>query len=243
MVRSAELADGRGPSLVRRRLNRNQTELPRRPSRMGTYHRRGHYRRGANGSVHWVSGHNVTRGRRSPANPAYWQARPRPVSARAATPSCPPRPILSPNARCPVCGAWVYFYANEHGSRVYFDELGPPWPKHPCVVGGQPADTGQQVIRPGGSADFAPAQWSIHQGAGSPAAADGRRFATRLPDPSVSRGVVVRVGPDAKPGSSSVDPPIGTRSGSFRVTRCPVLATRPSSRTDSSSGSRAQRCG
>jgi len=40
---------------------------------------------------------------------------------------------ISPNARCPICGASVYFYANEHGSRVFFDELGPPWPKHPCT--------------------------------------------------------------------------------------------------------------
>lgn len=27
----------------------------------------------------------------------------------------------------------MFFYQNEHGSRVYFDELGPPWPKHPCT--------------------------------------------------------------------------------------------------------------
>lgn len=39
----------------------------------------------------------------------------------------------TPNAVCPVCGAFVYFYANEFGSRVYFDEIGPPWPKHPCT--------------------------------------------------------------------------------------------------------------
>ncbi|RUL95185.1 hypothetical protein [Verrucosispora sp. FIM060022] len=43
---------------------------------------------------------------------------------------------ISPNAHCPVCGASVYFYANEHGSRVFFDELGPPWPKHPCTDNG-----------------------------------------------------------------------------------------------------------
>lgn len=30
-------------------------------------------------------------------------------------------------------GAEVFFYANGHGSRVYFDEIGPPWPKHPCT--------------------------------------------------------------------------------------------------------------
>jgi hypothetical protein len=26
-----------------------------------------------------------------------------------------------------------FFYENEHGSRVFFDNLGPPWPKHPCT--------------------------------------------------------------------------------------------------------------
>lgn len=39
----------------------------------------------------------------------------------------------NPNARCPVCGASVFFYANAFGSRVYFDDLGHPWPKHPCT--------------------------------------------------------------------------------------------------------------
>ncbi|MCY1139795.1 hypothetical protein OWR29_17480 [Actinoplanes sp. Pm04-4] len=51
---------------------------------------------------------------------------------------------MRPNATCPVCGASVYFYANEYGSRVYFDELGPPWPKHPCTAG----ET-KQAPRPG----------------------------------------------------------------------------------------------
>jgi len=32
-----------------------------------------------------------------------------------------------------VCGEDVFYYQNEFGSRVYFDELGPPWPKHPCT--------------------------------------------------------------------------------------------------------------
>ena len=40
---------------------------------------------------------------------------------------------VNPNARCPVCGASVFFYANQSGSRVYFDDLGHPWPKHPCT--------------------------------------------------------------------------------------------------------------
>ncbi len=40
---------------------------------------------------------------------------------------------VNPNARCPVCGAAVYFYQSPYGGRVFFDELGPPWPKHPCT--------------------------------------------------------------------------------------------------------------
>jgi len=37
------------------------------------------------------------------------------------------------NSCCPVCGDEVYFYKSENGGRVFFDELGPPWPKHPCT--------------------------------------------------------------------------------------------------------------
>lgn len=40
---------------------------------------------------------------------------------------------LNPNATCPVCGAQVFFYQSPNGGRVFFDELGPPWPKHPCT--------------------------------------------------------------------------------------------------------------
>jgi ssDNA-binding Zn-finger/Zn-ribbon topoisomerase 1 len=43
------------------------------------------------------------------------------------------RGYTQPNARCPVCGQRVYFYASPYGGRVFFDDLGPPWPKHPCT--------------------------------------------------------------------------------------------------------------
>ena len=38
-----------------------------------------------------------------------------------------------PNASCPTCGQPVFFYCSPDGGRVFFDELGPPWPKHPCT--------------------------------------------------------------------------------------------------------------
>lgn len=44
-----------------------------------------------------------------------------------------PRSYLSPNAKCPVCGKSVFFYQSEHGGRVFFDDVGWPWPKHPCT--------------------------------------------------------------------------------------------------------------
>ena len=35
--------------------------------------------------------------------------------------------------RCRFCGAEVFYYEDQFGSKVFFDELGPPWPKHPCA--------------------------------------------------------------------------------------------------------------
>lgn len=40
---------------------------------------------------------------------------------------------VNPNANCPVCGKVVFFYQSPHGGRVFFDDLGWPWPKHPCT--------------------------------------------------------------------------------------------------------------
>jgi hypothetical protein len=55
---------------------------------------------------------------------AYWSVPP----IRAAYES-----YVNPNASCPVCGAAVFFYQSPYGGKVFFDELGPPWPKHPCT--------------------------------------------------------------------------------------------------------------
>lgn len=41
--------------------------------------------------------------------------------------------FVNPNATCPVCKAAVFYYQNDRGSRVFFDHLGPPWPKHGCT--------------------------------------------------------------------------------------------------------------
>jgi len=44
---------------------------------------------------------------------------------------------VNPNAHCPECGAQVYFYQSPFGGRVFFDDLGWPWPKHPCTDNSQ----------------------------------------------------------------------------------------------------------
>ena len=40
---------------------------------------------------------------------------------------------VNPNALCPVCGEKVFFYQSPNGGRVFFDDLGWPWPKHKCT--------------------------------------------------------------------------------------------------------------
>jgi hypothetical protein len=34
--------------------------------------------------------------------------------------------------KCPTCGDSVFFFSCDCGCKVFFDELGPPWPIHDC---------------------------------------------------------------------------------------------------------------
>jgi hypothetical protein len=43
-----------------------------------------------------------------------------------------PKSFTIPNVICRHCGSKVFYYENSHGSKVFFDHLGPPWPKHSC---------------------------------------------------------------------------------------------------------------
>lgn len=101
---------------------------------MTNFSRSGHYRTNANGTTFWVRDHKVSREdwdsallrvdlRRHDASSFLSRNSVRSISG------C----FVNPNARCPVCSAAVFFYANQSGSRVYFDDLGPPWAKHPCT--------------------------------------------------------------------------------------------------------------
>ncbi len=110
---------------------------------MTTYRRREHFRRGKDGRRHRVRAHTVDRGdpkgRSGPRLPSGSHGY---SSLRSAMNEADDNRMLGlrysarlarPNARCPVCGLPVFFYSNMYGSRVFFDELGPPWPKHPCT--------------------------------------------------------------------------------------------------------------
>jgi hypothetical protein len=108
---------------------------------MSTFRRKGHHRTNSNGTTFWVSTHRVSRDEWSRAYMADATPPRSGFTARSASDfltrnrasrgraAC----LLVPNARCPVCNVPVFFYANEYGSRVYFDDVGHPWPKHPCT--------------------------------------------------------------------------------------------------------------
>ena len=100
---------------------------------MTRFWRDGFWRTSVYGNRHWVEGHSVERDNWSRNSDAHygdiWRSH---VIAERAHRSWFAR-FVNPNANCPECGAPVFFYQNEHGSRVFFDELGPPWPKHPCT--------------------------------------------------------------------------------------------------------------
>lgn len=96
---------------------------------MTRFWREGHFRMGPYGDEHWVEGHWVERNDWDRVGHSGILSELRGLRADRGMTSA----YVVPNARCPVCGESVFFYANEHGSRVYFDELGDPWPKHPCM--------------------------------------------------------------------------------------------------------------
>lgn len=102
---------------------------------MTTFWRSGFWRTSVNGVPHWVDGHFVDRdvwdrsSWSSNAEPSFFWSLLNDARAGGSATST----YVNPNANCPVCGAPVFFYQSEHGSRVFFDELGPPWPKHPCT--------------------------------------------------------------------------------------------------------------
>lgn len=114
---------------------------------MARFSRRGHWRRGRNGNYHWVSSHNVRRDDFSRMGSGDYRHllgaahlktapthSPKPRQKLKATGDIQWSRISStPNAECPVCGADVWFIRNKNGGCAYFDELGKPWPLHPCM--------------------------------------------------------------------------------------------------------------
>lgn len=97
---------------------------------MTSFWREGFWRTSSSGNVHWVTGHSVQRDEWERAVPQKRYEFLRHARAHVGTTSR----LVLPNAECPVCRQPVFFYQNSHGSRVFFDELGPPWPKHPCTA-------------------------------------------------------------------------------------------------------------
>jgi hypothetical protein len=90
---------------------------------MSTFFRRGHYRNG-----NWVEGHYVQRDiwdRSSYFHNVSERFQPEIKLDRSS--------FISPNAHCPICSQSVFYYQNQAGSKVWFDNLWPAWDKHPCL--------------------------------------------------------------------------------------------------------------
>jgi hypothetical protein len=84
------------------------------------------------------SGGYYQRAQRAPTAPHRWS----PVSLHTAAStswsqgharSDSSEPFTHPT-HCPLCGACVFFRTNGNGDVVFFDEFGPPWPRHPCLT-------------------------------------------------------------------------------------------------------------
>ncbi|MFZ4766593.1 MAG: hypothetical protein ACOYMN_16700 [Roseimicrobium sp.] len=129
---------------------------------MSTFKKSGHWRKSIYGVKHWVQEHVVEREDfsrivSSQSAPALLGAqvsqteRFRQDLAAYRAGGSAASFLYIPNSRCPVCQADVFFYRNNQGSRVYFDDLGPPWPKHPCTdVSSNGLTTAEcDVIQPG----------------------------------------------------------------------------------------------
>lgn len=113
------------------------TFLTRGACRMNRFYRRSHRRTNANGTTHWVGGHYVNRGDSN--YPIYQSAYAQSLKLSDI------QSFTIPNAICPRCGASVFFYRSPHGGAVFFDEIGPPWPKHPCTISESHSNTLQRT--------------------------------------------------------------------------------------------------
>jgi hypothetical protein len=96
---------------------------------MTKFGRSGHYRTNQNGTTFWVSDHSVSRDDWPSGVPRAVMRAYGHVDAVS-----PSRNVTIPNARCPECHQPVFFFMATNGGRVFFDDLGPPWPKHPCTI-------------------------------------------------------------------------------------------------------------
>ena len=92
------------------------------------HHRRGtwvegHYRNGSWVEGHWRSSTHVDDGY---YHQPYEQSKPNPIHSSINYGS------ITFLTECWWCGDSVYFHRDDNGGCVLFDELGKPWPIHPC---------------------------------------------------------------------------------------------------------------
>ena len=104
--------------------------------------------------------------------------------------------------KCPRCSAGVFYFSCDCGSRVFFDELGEPWPVHYCV-GGHPRPRGTA-----GSDYEGPSSWGS------------------MLDVSILRGTPPRTDllPGLRSGTQSIDPEIVLRARESQIRQRDTMA-------------------
>jgi hypothetical protein len=146
----------------------------------------------------------------------------------------------SPNAQCPVCAEAVYFIRPQNGGAVWFDHLGPPWPKHPCMDIAEQRRTYPQPLQVPHYRNRAspPAYWSSHFDDLVPGLdknrgcwvvyVDGVRvLMSTEPDPALSPVYLRWDGPDSPYGEVQY---LATREGHTTLVEYRVFARRRSYR-------------
>ncbi|BCO09291.1 hypothetical protein GF1_16670 [Desulfolithobacter dissulfuricans] len=101
---------------------------------MTFFRRRGHWRTNSNGTTFWVRKHGVNRDDRGTFTCSSIDKTTHSFNTiKAKFYDYSYSSFVNPNATCPVCGNSVFYYESRYGGKVYFDSLGPPWPKHLCT--------------------------------------------------------------------------------------------------------------
>jgi len=104
--------------------------------------RRGHNRTNKYGTTFWVREHDFSASNGNlqvDRGPDLWSSRQEYLHNVVQSEVKP--------VTCWFCGQTIFFYSNQFGSKVFFDRLGKPWPKHSCEFWDSRIESGEDEPR------------------------------------------------------------------------------------------------